>query len=241
MHGTLVWPQTFSAQHPVIILRGDNGRIFYADVAAAEQRTRAPITAGTPLVVLGVEGAQPQLIVAKVVSRGDATALALSLFATPVTVTPPSPLPAVATAPSAPSAVAPPEVTLPPIGSLPPAPPPSLVFAPVEPAAPTVATPAPTPPADPTPTVAAPPASEKSFPDPKTSRRWVEIEGVVQSVDGKTVTLLTDDGQIVTLDASALTPTLPDMVRPGARVSAFGTPVELKFKAMGFVEPDRRR
>ena len=38
VQGTLEWPATVSNQ-PFVVIRGDDGRTFYADIASAQRRT----------------------------------------------------------------------------------------------------------------------------------------------------------------------------------------------------------
>ena len=173
--GTLVWPPTLSDQQ-VIILRGDDGRTFYADIAAARRRTTGPIAAGTRMTVLGVEGAHAQLVTATLLASGDAATLAFSLFHDRRPGPPTSPRP------GEPSTV------------------------------PGAGTPTP---------------------------GWVEIRGVVQSVEDRMFTLRTDTGAIVTVDALAVRSHPPAIVAPGATVSVVGVPVE--FEAISVIDADRRQ
>jgi hypothetical protein len=90
MRGTLEWPASLSAE-PFVVVRGDDGRLYYADVSSA-QRMNAGAIAGR-ISVVGVEGNQPHEVHAVVIGAGDS---ALT-FATP---TVPTPAEAAAGAPS---------------------------------------------------------------------------------------------------------------------------------------------
>jgi hypothetical protein len=122
LRGSLEWPGSLSAE-PFIVVRGDDGRVYYADVSSA-QRMNAGSIAGR-ISVVGVEGNQPHEIAAVVVGAGDS---ALT-FATPTVPSPaeaaagPSSLPRQAMGPS-PSAAVP---------YAPPAPPPAARPTPVVP------------------------------------------------------------------------------------------------------------
>ncbi len=74
---------------------------------------------------------------------------------------------------------------------------------------------------------------------PVDDRRWTEISGEIEAFVGRTVVLKVDGGR-VTVDVSSLSGNLERMVGPGARVKFYGVPVELRFKAMGFIDPDAR-
>src|SRR5919197_5497605 len=82
LRGTLEWPATLSAE-PFIVVRGEDGRLYYADVSRARRMTGGAITGAVSLVA--VEGNQPHELSAVVVGAGDS---ALS-FATPPVPTPP--------------------------------------------------------------------------------------------------------------------------------------------------------
>jgi hypothetical protein len=82
VRGSLEWPASLSAE-PFIVVRGDDGRVYYADVSTA-RRLSTDAIAG-PISLVGIEGNQPHEIAAVVVGAGDS---ALT-FATP-TVPPPA-------------------------------------------------------------------------------------------------------------------------------------------------------
>ena len=89
VRGTLEWPASLSAE-PFVVVRGDDGRMYYADVSSA-QRMNAGAISGR-ISIVGVEGTQPHEVAAVVIGAGDS---ALTL------VTPTVPAPAeVAPAPS---------------------------------------------------------------------------------------------------------------------------------------------
>jgi hypothetical protein len=105
VRGNLEWPAVLSAE-PFIVVRGDDGRLYYADVARARRVTPGTITGAISLV--GIEGNQPHEIGAVVVGAGDS---ALS-FATP----PPAPAASAAAPSSLPQqAVAPRPAPAPPL------------------------------------------------------------------------------------------------------------------------------
>jgi hypothetical protein len=113
VRGSLEWPASLSAE-PFIVVRGDDGRVYYADVSTARRVTSGAIAG--PISLIGVEGNQPHEIAAIVVGAGDS---ALT-FATPGVPAPtdaatPSSLPRQATTP--PSAIVP---------AMPPAAPPAM-------------------------------------------------------------------------------------------------------------------
>jgi hypothetical protein len=76
LQGTLEWPATV-ANEPFVVMRGEDSRLYYADISAAQRRTPDPLTAGTRMTVLGVEGSRPYEIAAIAVGAGDAAALGL--------------------------------------------------------------------------------------------------------------------------------------------------------------------
>jgi hypothetical protein len=92
VRGSLEWPASLSAE-PFIVVRGEDGRVYYADVGSAKRMSTAAIVG--PISLIGIEGNQPHEIAAVVVGPGDS---ALS-FVTPsvpppaVIAPPPSSLP----------------------------------------------------------------------------------------------------------------------------------------------------
>ena len=90
VRGTLEWPASLSAE-PFVVVRGDDGRLYYADVSSAQRMNAGAISGRISLV--GVEGNQPHEVHAVVIGAGDS---ALT-FVTP---TVPTPAQAAAGAPS---------------------------------------------------------------------------------------------------------------------------------------------
>lgn len=77
LQGTLEWPATV-ANEPFVVVRGEDSRLYYADISAAQRRTPDPLTAGGRMTVLGVEGSRPHEIAAIAIGAGDAAALGLA-------------------------------------------------------------------------------------------------------------------------------------------------------------------
>jgi hypothetical protein len=67
----LEWPASLSGSEPFIVLRGDDGRMYYADVMAAQRYVQGPLTAGTPTALLGLESIKPHEIIAVALGSGD--------------------------------------------------------------------------------------------------------------------------------------------------------------------------
>jgi hypothetical protein len=112
VRGSLEWPASLSAE-PFVVVRGDDGRPYYADVSSAQRMNAGAISGRISLV--GVEGTQPHEVHAVVIGAGDS---ALT-FATP---TVPTPAEAAAGAPSSLPRQA---ITPPPPGAVPSAQPPA--------------------------------------------------------------------------------------------------------------------
>jgi hypothetical protein len=70
-------------------------------------------------------------------------------------------------------------------------------------------------------------------------RRWTEITGVVEAVSGRTLVLRTTEGRVA-VDMSNLSSNLERLVIPGSTVRVYGLPIEVRFKAMGFVDSGAR-
>ena len=74
LRGTLEWPPSLGAE-PFVVVRGDDNRLYYADVSRAQR-------IGTPLAgrisVVGVEGMQPHELAAVAVGAGDAALAVLT-------------------------------------------------------------------------------------------------------------------------------------------------------------------
>jgi len=70
-------------------------------------------------------------------------------------------------------------------------------------------------------------------------RRWTEITGVVEAVSGRTLVLRTTEGRVA-VDMSSLSSNIDRIVTPGSTVRVYGLPIEVRFKAMGFVDSGAR-
>jgi hypothetical protein len=108
IQGTLEWPAALSGDEPFIVVRGDDGRVYYADLVSAQRRVQGALSAGSKITILGLEGTRPHEILAVVLGSGDAAALSLAL-ARAISATPPTPPP--------------PPASIPPAGVVPPTPP----------------------------------------------------------------------------------------------------------------------
>lgn len=114
LRGSLEWPATLSAE-PFIIVRSDDGRVYYADVSTAKRMSPGAIAG--PISLVGVEGNQPHELAAVVVGAGDsAFAFMTPSVPPPAQIAPaPSSLPREIATPMAPGAVPPPPpATVPP-------------------------------------------------------------------------------------------------------------------------------
>ena len=109
IQGSLEWPPAYSGGEPFIVVRGDDGRVYYVDVMAAQRYVQGALSAGSHLALLGLEGTKPHEVIAVALGSGDAAALSLTLAQAPPTTpsTAPSPPAAasVAVVPPAPPAV----------------------------------------------------------------------------------------------------------------------------------------
>ena len=68
VRGSLEWPASLSAE-PFIVVRGEDGRVYYADVSGAKRMSTEAIAG--PISLVGIEGNQPHEIAAVVVGAGD--------------------------------------------------------------------------------------------------------------------------------------------------------------------------
>jgi hypothetical protein len=102
---TLEWPATLSGGEPLVVLRGDDARVYYADVTVAQRHVQGSVSAGSRIALLGLEGTKPHEILAVALGSGDAAALSLTL-AQAAPPTPPTPA-GVAPSSAAPAAVPP--------------------------------------------------------------------------------------------------------------------------------------
>ena len=77
LQGTLEWPASVTGE-PFVVVRGDDGRLYYTDISGAQRRTSDVLTSGTRVAVLGIEGARPYEVAAVAIGAGDAASLGLS-------------------------------------------------------------------------------------------------------------------------------------------------------------------
>jgi hypothetical protein len=71
VQGTLAWSAGADGT-PFVIVRGDDGRHYVADLSTAQRRGERPIVVGDRVSVVGVEGARPWEVSTVVVGLGDA-------------------------------------------------------------------------------------------------------------------------------------------------------------------------
>ena len=100
LQGRLEWPATVSSE-PFVVMRGDDGKLYYADISVAQRRTPDPLRAGSRMAVLGVEGSRPYEIAAIAIGAGDATSLGVTPSGSPST--PSASIPSTALTPGPPS------------------------------------------------------------------------------------------------------------------------------------------
>jgi hypothetical protein len=98
LQGKLEWPTALSGSEPFIVLRGDDGRVYYADVVGAQRYVQGALSAGSQIALLGLEGTKPHEVVAVALGSGDTAALSLAIAQSPPTTSltaasPPSPTP----------------------------------------------------------------------------------------------------------------------------------------------------
>jgi hypothetical protein len=110
IQGELEWPAALSGGEPFIVLHGDDGRVYYVDVMAAQRYVQGSLSAGSHTALLGLEGSKPHEVIAVALGSGDAAALSLalaqgqptvSLAPPPPSTTPPKTSPSAAAAPAA--------------------------------------------------------------------------------------------------------------------------------------------
>ena len=227
--GVVEWPAVLTNE-PFIIVRGNDAVLYYVSIAAT--RRDGPVTAGSRMAVLGLEGRNRHEINAVGIGSGATAEIALAqlqdvrpIAAPAAAAAPPSD--AVTslkpTAPSSRQAVAQ-------------SPKPGEPAATAPPAAAAAAQPLKAPIAlvTPLPIIATAPMMI-----PNDNARWVEIVGEVETMSGGTLVLKVDGGR-VTVDVSGLRTNLERSIAPGTKLKIYGVPVELRFKAMGFIEPNAR-
>jgi hypothetical protein len=111
VQGTLEWPAMLTRE-PVIVVRGDDGHVYYCDVTEAVRHRADGLRAGGRVSVLGIEAARAHELTSIAVGTGDAVTLARAL--SQGLAQPPAPTVAAgavsvsAPAPAAPAAAAPP-------------------------------------------------------------------------------------------------------------------------------------
>jgi hypothetical protein len=101
VQGTLEWPATLGNE-PFVVMRGEDGRLYYTDISAAQRRTTDPMTSGSHMAVLGVEGGRPHEIAAIAIGSGDAAALGLTPSSTTTASVPSASIPSTAVIPGPP-------------------------------------------------------------------------------------------------------------------------------------------
>jgi hypothetical protein len=79
IQGKLEWPSAMSGSEPFIVVRGDDGHAYYADVVAARRYVQGTLSAGSQTALLGLEGLKPHEIVAIALGSGNAMALSLAI------------------------------------------------------------------------------------------------------------------------------------------------------------------
>jgi len=252
VNGVVEWPAVVSNE-PFLIVRGDNGALYYVGIAGA--RREDAVAAGSRVSVLGLEGRNPHEITAVAMGCGPSAeaALAQLLESRPATIGPATPAPAPAAAPApvpapahdtgtsvtsspaAPAASAPPAA---PASRQPSAPSPKVTADARPPAVTPAVVPASTTP--PTEVATVHPSSVATPPMlvPSGDQRWIELVGEVETLVGRVLVLKVDGGR-VNVDVSSLRANLGPLA-PGSVVKVYGVPVELRFKAMGFIDPDAR-
>jgi hypothetical protein len=270
--GVLEWP-VVATSTPFVIIRGDNGVLYYVSVAAA--RRAGAVKAGARVSVLGIEGPTAHEIRAVGMGSGPTAEAALADLqaapappavapapagATPVAAAAPpaapgpagaAPAPVAATpttaAPS-PAAITPPTASTIPAATTPAAsaaptpaaPAREIAAAPKPPKPATAATePAVVPPSTTSATKSAAPAAtiEPTAPlvVPSPDQRWVELVGEVERVVGRTLVLKVNGGRVSVDMSSLVGGNAERLFAPGSTVKVYGVPVELKFRAMGFL------
>ena len=208
LRGNLEWPPSLSAE-PFIVMRADDGGVYYADVSGARRMSAAAITGAISIV--GIEGNQPHEVAAVVVGAGDS---ALT-FVTPPVPTQPNAAPPPASLPR--QTIAPPATAVVPI-----APPAAAVPNPPAAAVPN------TPPAPPDAEEAAAPAGPEDL--------W-RVSGTVTAVTVREFAVETRPGETVWIDVSKLSSWTRDSVRPGDQVKLFGIPQkDDRLVANGFIQ-----
>jgi hypothetical protein len=257
IQGTLEWPTTL-AREPVIVVRGDDGRVYFCDVSDSVRHRADALRAGERVSVLGIETARPHELTAVVLGTGDAAGLARALsqgLARNPTAGgaaasgSPTPVSAVNTPPAAAEPpLAPAPLPAPVAAPAPSAAPAAIIMAPVSPhPAPALGAAPPPAPAIVPATVVTRPAVAAAPPPPQRALapaasagggrgQWSRLDGMVESVAGLTLTLKTDDGAVAHVDISQLSPNVAQVLRHGTAVTVYGYPLEQKFEAAGYIQ-----
>ena len=101
IQGTLEWPPALTGGEPFIVVRGDDGHVYYVDVMAAERYTQGALSTRGHIALLALESAKPHEVIAVALGSGDAAALSLALAQTTPTTSVTSPPPPLIPAPGA--------------------------------------------------------------------------------------------------------------------------------------------
>jgi hypothetical protein len=105
LRGTLAWPAALGSE-PFAVVRGDDGRVYYADLSGAQRRDR--VAGGDRISLLGIEGSKPHEVAAVAIGAGDSVLAQMPRLdapAPPATdAVSPAPAPAPSAAPAAPPA-----------------------------------------------------------------------------------------------------------------------------------------
>jgi hypothetical protein len=214
IQGTLEWPATLSGGESFIVLRGDDGRVYYADVVAAQRRMQGPLSAGSQIAILGLEGTRPYELLAVALGSGDAATLSLAL-AQPTPTAPPTPAASATPTPSPQPPTPSPQPSIPPAAVAPPAPP---------------AAPAPVPSARP-----------EEGPTRGSEGRAVILRGSVYGVAGQNLFIRKDDGTLAVVDISKLVPSTAQQFKVGTPIAVMAIPVGNKYLATGFPDTESGR
>jgi len=226
VQGILEWPTKLTVE-PFLVIRTSDGQWLYTDVRAARHLESAPLTAGTRVTVLGREATRPFEITAAALGAGDAAALTLALipYVNPTSLAP-GPLLGGTPGPSS-------ATSKPPSSSSP------LAAANPKAAEPTNRKTTTTTGAAPSEPAGQLRAAARVWAWPTGTPRWAELQGTVDSVTDYTVTVRTDEGQIVLVDLSSVR-SMVESFTPGLPVSVYGTPGESKFQAIGVILSNTR-
>jgi hypothetical protein len=250
VNGVVEWPAAVTNES-FLIVRGDDGVLYYVGIAGA--RREGTVAAGGRVSILGLEGRSPHEITAVGIGSGSSAEAALAQLqgTRPAPIAPAAPAPPASTPPT--PAAAPAQETMTPPAQNPVSPPVPVAPSPRQPSAPSpkaitidARPPAVAPAVVPASTAASSEVAAARPPAPSTppmlvpgdDHRWIELVGEVETVAGRMLVLKVDGGR-VTVDVSSLRSNLSTL-SPGSIVKVYGIPVELRFKAMGFIDPDAR-